>query len=113
MSWMEQTDTLIQDHTDTDELIREVFVEVEHKRDRVLVQVYMPHVQKWFPKADTVRDLVYRWPGKFGPLAVGDLVVCPATKRHPKNFTGIVTSLDADSHPYRGPVRNLLGRAHD
>ena len=76
------------------------------KGQRVLVEAYLPHVQQygWNPGA----SLVYGWPG--GPLAVGDLVLCPGTALNPAGWTAIVTSLDASGHPYKGPVRMLLGR---
>ena len=77
------------------------------KGQRVIVQAYMEHVQQygWNPNA----DLVYGWPG--GPLAVGDLVLCPGTNLKPDGWKAIVTNLDASGHPYKGPVRMLLGKA--
>ncbi len=94
-----------------EELVAEVFEEVDFTQDRVLVQVYMPHIRQYISGVDPMRDLVYRWPGKFGPLAIGDLVICPPSPRHKKTFVGIVTSLDASSHPYKGPCKSLRGKA--
>ena len=77
------------------------------KGQRVVVEAYLPHVQQygWNPSA----SLVYGWPG--GPLAVGDLVLCPGTSLQPAGWKAIVVSLDASGHPYKGPVRMLLGKA--
>lgn len=111
MSWV--TDRVAEFARATDELdeqLREVFAEVDHSHDRVMVQVHMPHITRWV-NADPLRDLVYSWPGAHGPLAVGDLVICPPSPRHCGTFTGIVTSLSAEGHPYRGPVKALLGHA--
>lgn len=76
------------------------------KGQRVIVEVYLPHVAEY--GHDPSRGLVYGWPG--GPLCVGDLVLCPGTSFQPGGWTGIVTSLDASGHPYKGQVRMLLGR---
>ena len=76
---------------------------------RVLVQAHLPHVEQW--NRDPNVDLVYLWPG--GPLQVGDLVICPPTPLHGATFVAIVTSLDASSHPYKGPAKYLIGRANE
>lgn len=55
-----------------------------------------------------VSELVYGWPG--GPLAVGDVVLCPPTPWMSAPFEAIVVSLDASGHPYKGPVKDLLGK---
>lgn len=94
-----------------EELILGAFEDVDFSNERVLVQVHMPHIKKYLPKVDPLRDLVYRWPGKLGPIAVGDLVICPPTPRHSGTFVGIITSLDASAHPYKGKVKNLRGKA--
>lgn len=73
---------------------------------RVLVEVYLPHVKKY--GRDPHMALVYRW--RKGPLHVGDLVLCPPTPRHRFSFTGIVISLDASQHPYKGPVKDIIKR---
>jgi len=76
----------------------------------VVVAVHLPHVVE-YGLPDPNLELVYRWPGgALGPINEGDLVLCPGTRLHPKEWTGIVTSLDASNHPYSGYVRNLLGR---
>lgn len=79
------------------------------KGQRVVVQAYLPHVTQfgWNPN----NDLVYGWPG--GPLEVGDLVRCPGTNLQPSGWAAIVVSLDASGHPYKGPVRMLLGKAEE
>lgn len=79
------------------------------KGQRVVVQAYLPHVEQfgWNPN----NDLVYGWPG--GPLEVGDLVRCPGTNLQPSGWAAIVVSLDASGHPYKGPVRMLLGKAEE
>lgn len=76
------------------------------KAKRVIVQVYLSHVKQY--GRDPNQDLVYGWPG--GPLAVGDLVACPGTGFKPSGWAGIVVSLDPSGHPYKGPVRMLLGK---
>lgn len=82
------------------------------KGQRVIVEVYIPHIAEYGHNPSL--GLVYGWPG--GPLEVGDLVLCPGTALQPGGWTGIVTSLDASGHPYKGRVRMLLGRkepSHD
>lgn len=78
-------------------------VKPEVAPQRIIVMVHMPHVRAW--GHDPNRELVYRWIG--GPLAVGDIVVCPPTPFYPQDFEGIVTSLDASHHPYKGPVKTV------
>lgn len=80
--------------------------EFQEKGARILVEAYLPHVADY--GHDPNVSLVYSWPG--GPLAVGDLVKCPPTPLGGSTFTGIVTSLDASGHPYKGPVKALLGK---
>lgn len=77
------------------------------KGQRVIVEAYLPHVTQygWNPNL----SLVYGWPG--GPLEVGDLVRCPGTDRQPSGWVAIVVNLDASGHPYKGPVKMLLGKA--
>lgn len=78
----------------------------------VLVAVHLPHVLN-YGLPDPNLELVYRWPGgAFGPINEGDLVLCPGTAKHPENWVGIVTSLDANDNPYTGYVRNLLGKVN-
>lgn len=56
-----------------------------------------------------ISELTYLWPG--GPLEVGDMVLCPPTPWMSAPFKAIVVSLDASDHPYKGPVKTLLGKA--
>jgi len=79
-------------------------IEVEPKDDRVVVLVDMPHVAQW--GRETTMELVYRAPFE---VAVGDAVVCPPSPlSQGQEFTGVVVSLDARAHPYKGPVRDVL-----
>lgn len=74
---------------------------------RVVVQAYLPHLKNYFDgQIDPLRDLVYSWPG--GPLAVGDIVLCPQTPRGPGPFEALVVSLDGADHPYKGPVKSII-----
>jgi len=91
----------------TDEQLMEM-LEVQPATSRVIVQGHLPHVKQYNPNFETMRDLVYSWPG--GPLAVGDIVLCPKTPYGPGPFEAIVVSLDAADHPYRGPVRSIIKR---
>lgn len=77
--------------------------------DRVIVQVYLPHVTDYNPTFDPMRDLVYRWTGS-ERLDVGDLVLCPPTPKRRSTFTGIVVSLRGQDHPYKGACKALIGK---
>ena len=83
-------------------------IEVEPKDDRVVVLVDMPHVAQW--GRETTMELVYRAPFE---VAVGDAVVCPpAPLSRGEEFTGVIVSLDARTHPYQGSVKNLVRKVN-
>jgi hypothetical protein len=81
-------------------------IETSPNDERIIVLVDMPHLAEW--GYDTSRELVYRYRLP-DPIAVGDAVVCPPSPlSRGEEFTGIVLSLDASAHPYKGPARDVL-----
>jgi len=89
----------------TDEMLMEM-LDTQPADSRVIVQAYLPHVTQYSATFDPMRDLVYSWPG--GPLAVGDIVLCPKTPLGPGPFEAIVISLDGADHPYKGPLKSII-----
>lgn len=79
--------------------------DLKPKRRRVIVVAHLPHLEKY--KHDPTRELVY---GCDFAVSVGDQVICPPTPLRPSTFTAMVISLDASEHPYKGPVKNLIGK---
>lgn len=80
--------------------------DLKPKRRRVIVVAYLEHIEKY--GHTPMRELVY---GCDFAVAVGDQVICPPTPMLHENFTAMVVSLDASEHPYKGPVKNLIGKA--
>lgn len=77
---------------------------MNHKRASrrlVLVSVNMPHL-KQYRRAESQQFVYY---ADF-PVSVGQLVLCPPTKLHPKWTKGVVVKLDPKHyHGYVKPVR--------
>jgi hypothetical protein len=80
-------------------------VEVDTSARRVVVMASTGYMNRFEGKVP-VSELVYRWPG--GPLAVGDMVLCPPTPWLSAPFEAMVVSLDASGHPYQGPVKSIM-----
>lgn len=96
---------------DIDEIIRRILAADPEPipARRVLVEAYLPHVKK-YGHNPTLR-MVYMWRG--GKLALGDLVLCPPTPLRNSAFTGVIVSLDASNHPYKGPAKHIIKRITD
>lgn len=72
---------------------------------RVVVMASTGYMNRFEGKVP-ISELVYLWPG--GPLAVGDMVLCPPTPWMSAPFEAIVVSLDASNHAYQGPVKSII-----
>lgn len=86
----------------------EVLLEEDLKpqRQRVVVLAQLDHLKDY--GHNPTRELVY---GCSFPVSEGDAVICPRTPLYQHEFVGVVISLDASTHPYKGPVKNLLRKA--